>query len=193
MPVRGNLLIVEDNTQILDSLTLFLEDEFSLVAGLKNPELIPSTLQSNPFDLVLLDMNFTVGLNTGSEGLYWLKEIFKIDPTLCVIMMTAYGDVDFEFKIFYDLKSYKQERRLWYYSIKPSLKKFIDWEYDVFDLHFEKASMGTGRRWYLLYRIVDNPNFGAFHNNYKTIYEDFLKKSGYISHIRSKKLKKLGL
>lgn len=98
MPVKGNLLIVEDNTEILDSLTLFLEDEFSLVVGLKNPELVPSTLQSGPFDLVLLDMNFTVGLNTGSEGLYWLKEILKIDPTLCVIMMTAYGDVELAVK-----------------------------------------------------------------------------------------------
>jgi len=98
MSVKGNLLIVEDNTEILDSLTLFLEDEFSLVVGLKNPELVPTTLQSNPFDLVLLDMNFTVGLNTGSEGLYWLKEILKLDPTLCIIMMTAYGDVELAVK-----------------------------------------------------------------------------------------------
>lgn len=98
MPVKGNLLIVEDNTEILDSLTLFLEDEFSLVVGLKNPELIPTTLQNSTFDLILLDMNFTVGLNTGSEGLYWLKEILKSDPTLCVIMMTAYGDVELAVK-----------------------------------------------------------------------------------------------
>jgi len=98
MSVKGNLLVVEDNTEILDSITLFLEDEFSVVVGLKNPNLIPSTLQSSPFDLVLLDMNFTVGLNTGNEGLYWLKEILKIDPTLCVIMMTAYGDVELAVK-----------------------------------------------------------------------------------------------
>ncbi|MEI8005750.1 MAG: sigma-54 dependent transcriptional regulator [Bacteroidota bacterium] len=98
MSVKGNLLIVEDNTEILDSLTLFLEDEFSVVVGLKNPELIPATLQSGSFDLVLLDMNFTVGLNTGNEGLLWLKEILKIDPTLGVIMMTAYGDVELAVK-----------------------------------------------------------------------------------------------
>ncbi len=98
MSVKGNLLIVEDNTEILDSLTLFLEDEFSVVVGIKNPELIPATLQSGSFDLVLLDMNFTVGLNTGNEGLLWLKEILKIDPTLGVIMMTAYGDVELAVK-----------------------------------------------------------------------------------------------
>jgi DNA-binding NtrC family response regulator len=98
MSVKGNLLIVEDNTEILDALTLFLEDEFNLVIGLKNPDLVPSTLQNNPIDIVLLDMNFTVGLNTGSEGIFWLKEILKIDPTLCVIMMTAYGDVELAVK-----------------------------------------------------------------------------------------------
>ncbi|MCX6287359.1 MAG: sigma-54 dependent transcriptional regulator [Bacteroidetes bacterium] len=98
MSVKGNLLIVEDNTEILDSLTLFLEDEFSVVVGIKNPELIPSTLQNSAFDLVLLDMNFTVGLNTGSEGLHWLKEILKLDPSLSVIMMTAYGDVELAVK-----------------------------------------------------------------------------------------------
>jgi DNA-binding NtrC family response regulator len=98
MSVKGNLLIVEDNTEILDSLMLFLEDEFNLVIGLKNPDLVPSTLQNNLIDVVLLDMNFTVGLNTGSEGIYWLKEILKIDPTLWVIMMTAYGDVELAVK-----------------------------------------------------------------------------------------------
>ena len=51
-----------------------------------------------------------------------------------------------------------------------------------FNLHNELGKVKQG-----------NPNFGAFHNNYKTIYEDFLKKSGYISHIRKEKIKKLGL
>jgi DNA-binding NtrC family response regulator len=98
MSVKGNLLIVEDNAEILDSLMLFLEDEFSLVIGIKNPELILSTIQRHQFDIVLLDMNFTFGLNTGSEGLHWLKEILSVDPTLSVVMMTAYGDIELAVK-----------------------------------------------------------------------------------------------
>ncbi|MFH0760208.1 MAG: sigma-54 dependent transcriptional regulator [Bacteroidota bacterium] len=95
---KGNLLLVEDNKEILEALELFLEDEFNLVTGLKTPNMIVSTLQTGSYDLVLLDMNFSAGVVTGNEGLYWLKEILKVDPTLSVIMMTAYGDVELAVK-----------------------------------------------------------------------------------------------
>lgn len=98
MSRNGNLLIVEDNAEILEALEFFLEDEFEVVTGLKNPNLLPATLAESSFDVVLLDMNFTAGINTGSEGLYWLGEILKIEPTISVIMMTAYGDVDIAVK-----------------------------------------------------------------------------------------------
>jgi len=98
MSKKGNLLLVEDNKEILEALELFLEDEFSQVIGLKTPNLIISTLQNESFDLVLLDMNFSAGVVTGNEGLYWLKEILKVDPSLSVIMMTAYGDVELAVK-----------------------------------------------------------------------------------------------
>ena len=95
---KGNILVVEDNKEILEALELFLEDEFNQVSGIKNPNQIASTLQHGNFDLVLLDMNFSAGVVTGNEGLYWLKEILKIDPSLSVIMMTAYGDVELAVK-----------------------------------------------------------------------------------------------
>lgn len=39
-------------------------------------------------------MNFSSGLNTGNEGLYWLHEIKKIQPSLPVVLFTAYADID---------------------------------------------------------------------------------------------------
>ncbi|EKC58950.1 protein containing Signal transduction response regulator, receiver region domain protein [human gut metagenome] len=39
-------------------------------------------------------MNFTSGINTGNEGLYWLHEIKKQCPTLPVVLFTAYADID---------------------------------------------------------------------------------------------------
>ncbi len=98
MAPQGNLLIVEDNPEILEALRFFLEDEFNQVDALTNPNLIPGALKSTPYDLVLLDMNFTAGINNGNEGIYWLGEIIKLDPTLCVIMMTAYGDIELAVK-----------------------------------------------------------------------------------------------
>lgn len=98
MDKTGKLLIVEDNTEILQALQFFLEYEFELITPLTNPNLIPSTLKSVKYDMVLLDMNFSAGISTGNEGLFWLSEILKIDPLMSVIMMTAYGDVDLAVK-----------------------------------------------------------------------------------------------
>ncbi len=98
MEKKGNLLIVEDNPEILQALQFFLEFEFKTLTSITNPNLIPSTIRSGQYDLVLLDMNFTAGINTGNEGLFWLAEIRKLDPTICVIMMTAFGDVDLAVK-----------------------------------------------------------------------------------------------
>ena len=91
---KGSILIVDDNVQILNSLQLLLKSEFAEIATLKNPNQIPSALQSGSYDIVLLDMNFRSGDNSGNEGLYWLSEILKRDPQVVVIMITAYGDID---------------------------------------------------------------------------------------------------
>jgi DNA-binding NtrC family response regulator len=98
MAKKGNLLVVEDNPEILEALKFFLEDEFEVFTTLKTPNQILTTLKSGKYDLVLLDMNFTAGINTGNEGIFWLKEILKFDPTIIVIMMTAYGGIDLAVK-----------------------------------------------------------------------------------------------
>ncbi|MBN1144759.1 MAG: sigma-54-dependent Fis family transcriptional regulator [Bacteroidales bacterium] len=95
---KGRILIVDDNVQILSSLQLLLKSEFAEISTLKNPNQIPFVLQSGHFDIVLLDMNFRSGDNTGNEGLYWLTEILKRDPQVVVIMITAYGDIDLAVK-----------------------------------------------------------------------------------------------
>ena len=90
----GTILIVDDNKSVLTSLELLLEDEFEGVETASNPNSILSVLDSRPVDLVLLDMNFSAGVNTGNEGLFWLRRIREIAPELHVIMLTAYGDVE---------------------------------------------------------------------------------------------------
>ena len=90
----GKLLIVDDNSNAVKALRLFLKYEFELVKGITNPNSIPHEFNSCSWDLVLLDMNFRSGLNSGNEGFFWLKEIQKISPSTEVIMFTAYGDVE---------------------------------------------------------------------------------------------------
>jgi len=93
-PVRGRILIVDDDVSILRTLKLLLRDELDLVHTLSDPRFIPAEIGKQRYDVVLLDMNFSIGKQSGSEGMFWMKEIFKIDPSLTVIMITAYGEIN---------------------------------------------------------------------------------------------------
>jgi DNA-binding NtrC family response regulator len=88
------LLIIDDNPAILNSLKLLLKTEYESVKTISNPNQIYSELEKNEPDVVLLDMNFRAGVNTGNEGLYWLREIKNKTPLVEVIMITAYGDIE---------------------------------------------------------------------------------------------------
>lgn len=94
----GNILVVDDNKSALSAINLLLQYEFNQVVCISNPNQIQSELRKHDFDVALLDMNFSAGLNTGNEGLYWLSEIKKLAPTIEVVMITAYGDVELAVK-----------------------------------------------------------------------------------------------
>ncbi len=94
----GNILVVDDNKSVLSALKLLLQFEFNTIVTISNPNLIPEELKKHEIDIVLLDMNFKAGVNTGNEGLYWLKEIKKREPAVEVIVITAYGDVELAVK-----------------------------------------------------------------------------------------------
>src|SRR6201746_1269401 len=91
---KATVLIVDDDPDVLTAVKLLLKTEAAEVITEKNPENLNSILQRNQVDLVLLDMNFNSAINTGNEGLYWLRKIKEWKPNVCVIMITAYGDID---------------------------------------------------------------------------------------------------
>ena len=90
----GNILIIDDDQGVLESLDLLLRGEAKGVRTLADTKEIHATIRPGTFDVILLDMNFTTGRNTGNEGLFWLAEIRKADPAVSLIMITAFGDVD---------------------------------------------------------------------------------------------------
>ena len=92
--VNGKILLVDDNKSILSALEILLQFEYKEVTSISDPNQISSYPDLQSFDIVLLDMNFSAGVNTGNEGLFWLREILKKAPHTSVIMMTAYGAVD---------------------------------------------------------------------------------------------------
>ena len=95
---KGTILIVDDNKGVLASLELLLETEFSEIKTAHHPNQIISIINTSPIDVIILDMNFSAGINNGNEGLYWLKRIREIAPALPVVMLTAFGDVELAVK-----------------------------------------------------------------------------------------------
>ena len=90
---KGSILIIDDNKEMLLALKVFLNPHFAKIVTETNPNLIPSLLKGN-FDLILLDMNFSAGINSGNEGFYWMREILKFDPQASIVFITAYSDVE---------------------------------------------------------------------------------------------------
>jgi DNA-binding NtrC family response regulator len=94
MQPKANILVVDDNKSILSALEILLTSEFNEVTLISNPNQILSELQKKDYNLVILDMNFKAGVNTGNEGIYWLGRIKEIKPDISVVMITAYGDLE---------------------------------------------------------------------------------------------------
>ena len=94
MKKPGNILIVDDNRSVLTAVQLLLKPHFEKIITLTSPVTLTSVLREETPSVVLLDMNFTSGINTGNEGLFWLQEIKRLRPSLPVVLFTAYGDID---------------------------------------------------------------------------------------------------
>lgn len=94
MAKQGKLLIADDNKNILQALTLFLQFEFEQVTTIHSTTNLIQELEKINYDVVLLDMNFKSGQNNGNEGIFWLREIKTRFPAIEVVMITAYGDVN---------------------------------------------------------------------------------------------------
>ena len=91
---KGNILIVDDNRNILSALEILLSPVFGEVTALSSPEQIMSKMRKKEYNLVILDMNFKTGVNTGNEGIFWLGRIREHHPDVSVVMITAYGDIN---------------------------------------------------------------------------------------------------
>ena len=95
---QGKILIIDDNEDLLKAAKMHLKRHFAQVDTEKNPDAIPALMSNDSYDVILLDMNFTKDVSSGSEGYYWLEKILQIDPSSVVVLITAYGDVQMAVK-----------------------------------------------------------------------------------------------
>ena len=89
----GTLLVVDDNPAIFTTLEICLERVFGKIVTLTTPDAILATLEQEKVDVILLDMNFSLGINNGQEGLIWVQAIHRRHPNIPIVVMTAYADV----------------------------------------------------------------------------------------------------
>lgn len=91
---QASILVLDDDKDVLTAIELLLKKEARKVITEKNPENLLTLLKKEQFDLILLDMNFSASINTGNEGIYWLKRVKETRIPVSVIMITAYADID---------------------------------------------------------------------------------------------------
>lgn len=93
MKKRGTILIIDDEEDILFSLKFLLKQHFKSVFTEQNPYHLPRLIRTHEPDVILLDMNFGAGRDTGKEGLEWIQKIKELHENIPIVCMTAYGDV----------------------------------------------------------------------------------------------------
>jgi DNA-binding NtrC family response regulator len=87
------ILVADDQQDIIDALRLLLIDEGYEVSPARSPAEALERLEAADFDLALLDLNYTRDTTSGQEGFDLMERIRALDPTLPVLVMTAWSSV----------------------------------------------------------------------------------------------------
>jgi len=94
MSIAATVLVVDDDPDVLMAARLLLQQHFKEVLSADNPAAIEPLMRKCQIDVFLIDMNFAIGRNTGSEGLQCLSRILELDADAVVVLMTAFGDLN---------------------------------------------------------------------------------------------------
>src|SRR3712207_8135791 len=91
---EGRVLVVDDDADVLASVRMLLARHGFAVETAPTPADALHKLDASPFDVVLLDLNFSRGMTTGEEGLRCLADILVQDPQAVVVVVTAHSGVN---------------------------------------------------------------------------------------------------
>src|SRR5215469_16130871 len=88
------ILIADDQADVIAALRLLLKGEHYEIQTTSSPKGVLSAIDQQDLDVVLMDLNYARDTTSGSEGLDLLNKIHAADPTLSIVVMTAWGSVD---------------------------------------------------------------------------------------------------
>jgi DNA-binding NtrC family response regulator len=89
-----HILVADDDRDVLAALRLLLREERYEVATATSPAGVIGALESNDFDVALIDLNYARDTTSGTEGLELVARLRSLDPTLPVVVMTAWGSIE---------------------------------------------------------------------------------------------------
>src|SRR2546422_2564753 len=90
----SRILIADDQADVLAALRLLLKGDRFEIETASSPAGVLKAINAQELDAVLIDLNYARDTTSGSEGMDLLSRIQAIDPTLPVIVMTAWGSVE---------------------------------------------------------------------------------------------------
>ena len=91
---RTTILIADDQRDVLDALELLLRSDDTTIVQAGSPGEVIRQVGARQFDLVLIDLNYTRDTSSGTEGLDLLEQLHDYDPTLPVVVMTAWASIE---------------------------------------------------------------------------------------------------
>ena len=93
--LEPRVLIADDQSDVLEgALRLLLKAEGSSSRRPRLPPACSRPVEAREFDVALIDLNYARDTTSGEEGLNLLSRIQGLDPTLPVVVMTAWGSVE---------------------------------------------------------------------------------------------------
>jgi DNA-binding NtrC family response regulator len=92
--VATRILIADDQPDVLEALKLLLKGEGFQTASATSPAGVLAAVEQVEFDAALIDLNYQRDTTSAAEGLDLLTRLQRLDPTLPVVVMTAWGTVE---------------------------------------------------------------------------------------------------
>jgi sigma-B regulation protein RsbU (phosphoserine phosphatase) len=93
-PASGRVLIADDQQHVLFALQMLLSGSGLSTETVTHPSRVLHALETESFDAVLMDLNYTRDTVGGAEGLELVSKIRSMDSLVPVVVMTAWSSVD---------------------------------------------------------------------------------------------------
>ncbi len=88
------ILLADDQSDVLTALRLLLKSEGYGCVAAGSPREALEKAAREPFDAALIDLNYSRDTTSGAEGLELLQALKKVDASMPVVVMTAWGSID---------------------------------------------------------------------------------------------------